>query len=105
MAQFDVFANNGPGAQTTPFVVDVQSNLLGDLDTRMVIPLRRRDAFPAQMLPTRLTPVFALHDIACLLETAKMAAVPERILKKPVGSLADRRIEITGAIDFLIHGF
>lgn len=105
MAQFDVFANSGAGGQTTPFVVDVQSDLLGDLDTRMVIPLRRRDAFPAQMLPTRLTPVFTLHDIACLLETSKMAAVPERILEKPVGSLADRRNEITGAIDFLIHGF
>ena len=105
MAQFDVFANNGPGAQTTPFVVDVQSNLLGDLDTRMVIPLRRRDAFPAQMLPTRLTPVFALQDIACLLETAKMAAVPEQILKNPVGSLAARHDEITGAIDFLVRGF
>lgn len=105
MAQFDVFPNNGPGAQTTPFVVDVQSDLLGDLGTRVVIPLRRRDTFPAQILPTRLTPVFALQDIACLLETAKMAAVPERILKNPVGSLAARRDEITGAIDFLVHGF
>ncbi|MDP2107745.1 MAG: type II toxin-antitoxin system prevent-host-death family antitoxin [Rhodocyclaceae bacterium] len=45
------------------------------------------------------------QDIECLPETAKMAAVPERILKHPVGSLAARRDEIAGAIDFLVHGF
>jgi len=105
MAQFDVFPNSGPGAQITPFLVEVQSDLLRDLDTRMVIPLRRRDKFAVQILPTRLTPDFVVQDIACLLETPKMAAVPERILKDSVGSLAERREDITGAIDFLIHGY
>jgi toxin CcdB len=105
MAQFDVFPYSGPGAQITPFLVEVQSDLLRDLDTRMVIPLRRRDMFAAQILPTRLTPNFLVQDLACMLETPKMAAVPERILKNSVGSLAGRRDDITGAIDFLIHGY
>ncbi|WP_396267386.1 CcdB family protein [Ideonella sp.] len=39
MARFDVYANPGSHAKTTPFLVDVQSDLLDGLDTRMVIPL------------------------------------------------------------------
>lgn len=105
MAQFDIYPNSGPGARTTPFVVDVQSDLLDDLDTRIVIPLRRRDAFPVSVLPTRLTPLVEVQGIECLLETPKMAAVPARILQQPAGSLIDRRNELTGAIDFLVHGF
>ncbi len=105
MAQFDVFCNGGAGVQTTPFIVDVQSDLLSDLETRMVIPLRRRDAFSASMLPTRLTPTVEIQGIECLLETPKMAAVPERILKHPVGTLKEVRNAVTGAIDFLVHGF
>jgi toxin CcdB len=105
MAQFDVFRNSGAGAQTTPFIVDVQSDLLADLETRMVIPLRRRDAFSASILPTRLTPILEIQGIECLLETPKMAAVPTRILKHPVGTLTGARNAVTGAIDFLVHGF
>ena len=105
MAQFDVYPNSGASAHSTPFLVDVQSDLLADLETRLVIPLRRRDRFPTKVLPSRLTPVFSVQGTECLLETPKMAAVPLRILKTPTGTLADSRTEITGAIDFLVHGF
>jgi len=105
MAQFDIYPNSGAGAGTTPFVVDVQSGLLDDLETRVVIPLRRCDAFPASVLPTRLTPLIEVQGVQCLLETPKMAAVPSRILQRPLGSLTDRRDDLTGAIDFLVHGF
>ena len=40
MARFDVYANPGAHATITPFLLDVQSDLLDGLDTRMVIPLR-----------------------------------------------------------------
>lgn len=38
MARFDVYANPGSHAKTTPCLLDVQSDLLGGLDSRMVIP-------------------------------------------------------------------
>jgi hypothetical protein len=53
MARFDVYANPGSHATTTPYLLDVQSDLLDGLDTRMVIPLRRLDAFPKVKLSTR----------------------------------------------------
>jgi len=105
MARFDVYRNGGPHAGDVPYLLDVQSDLLQELNTRVVVPLRRRDRFPAGQLPDRLTPVFEIEGIACFLETPKLAAVPLRLLKTPVVSLADNWAAITGALDFLFQGY
>lgn len=57
MARFDVYANTGGHADTTPYLLDVQSDLLDGLDSRVVIPLRSLAHFPKIRLPARLTPV------------------------------------------------
>lgn len=75
------------------------------LETRVVVPLRRRDGFPAVNLPSNLTPTFEIEGVECLLETPKLAAVPLRLLKTPVTSLAASQFEITAALDFLFQGF
>ncbi len=105
MPRFDVYANPGSQAKTTPFLVDVQSDLLDGLDTRMVIPLRRLDHFAEVRLPSQLTPVLQISGQTCLLETPKMAAVPLRSLKNPVASLASEQTQITAALDFLFQGY
>ena len=51
MARFDVYANPGSHAGTTPYLLDVQSDLLNSLDTKMVIPLRSLKHFPKVKLP------------------------------------------------------
>jgi len=105
MARFEVFRNSGTHAAEVPFLLDVQSDLLHGLDTRVVIPLRRRDHFPASRIPQRLTPVIEIEGIDCLMETPKLAAVPLRLLKEPICSLASEQAAITGALDFLFQGF
>jgi toxin CcdB len=50
-------------------------------------------------------PVLEVEGIECVVETPKLAAVPTRALKTPVGSLAASQTEITQAQDFLVHGF
>ena len=105
MARFDVYANPGSQATTTPYLLDVQSDLLDGLDTRMVIPLRSLKAFPKVKLPTRLTPVLTIHGEELLLETPKMGAVPQRVLKPPVTSLAAEQDQISAALDFLFQGY
>jgi toxin CcdB len=105
MARFDVFRNSGSHADDVPYLLDVQSDLLNGLDTRVVIPLRRCDRFSARQIPQRLTPVFNIEGIACMLETPKLAAVPQRLLKQTVDTLVDEQTLITGALDFLFQGF
>ena len=105
MARFDVYPNPGVHSGTTPFLLDVQSDLLDGLDSRMVIPLRSLEHFAKVKLPTLLTPVFAINGKDFLLETPKMGAVPNSILKNTVTSLSAHQDQITGALDFLFQGY
>jgi len=105
VARFDVFRNAGLHAASTPFLVDVQSNLLDGLDTSVVIPLRRLDRFAVEKIPAQLCPVFEIEGLKCLLETPKMAAVPRRLLKEHVTSLLQEQDRVMGALDFLFNGY
>ena len=105
MARFEVFRNVGAHAAATPYLVDVQSNLLDELETRVVIPLRRLDRFGSTQLPAQLTPIFEVEGLACLLETPKMGAVPRRLLQERVATLAGEQNRITGALYFLFQGY
>lgn len=99
MAQYDVFLNlDGSG-----YLLDVQSDLLDGLSTRLVIPL-----MPASQAPkaaTRLNPVVIIGDQPHVMVTQFMAAVPEKLLAKHVMSAVHMCDEITAAIDMLTHGF
>lgn len=105
MARFDVYSNPSSQADITPYLLDVQSNLLDDLESRMVIPFRSLKHFPKVKLSAHLTPIFTIRGQEYLMETPKMGAVPVRILKKPVISLAREQAKITAALDFLFHGY
>jgi len=100
MARFDVYENPGKHAGTTPYLLDVQSDLLDGLDTRIVVPLRHLEHFKNIQLPRLLTPVFTVEGQEFLLETPKMGAVPRRLLKSRVTSLEEERVQIMGALDF-----
>lgn len=103
MAQYDVHRNRDPrSAALIPFLLDVQSDLLETLATRVVVPLVDAGQFgpPAQ----RLNPVFQVEGRAVVLSVAELAGVPKAVLGERVASLADRRSEITAAMDLLLLG-
>ncbi len=91
MARYDVYRNTGEHAGVVPYLLDVQSEVLSGLDTRIVIPLRRRDSFPISRMLANLLPEVWVEELLCIVETPKLAAVPLRILKTPVTSLAGRQ--------------
>ena len=99
MAQYDVFQNpEGSG-----YLLDVQSDLLDGLSTRLVIPLLLASQAPRPA--TRLNPVMRIADESHIMVTQFMAAVPHKLLQTQVTSAAWMRDEITAAIDMLTHGF
>lgn len=105
MARFDVYRNSSDKSADVPYLLDVQSDILDGLDSRVVVPLRRHDRYQAVPLPTNLMPTVEVEGIDCVLETPKLAAVPVRILKTRVASLEAKRFEIGAALDFLFQGF
>lgn len=102
MAQFDVYANPVRDMEGgAPFVVDVQSDQLAGLPTRMIVPLATLDDFQ----PLRhLNPLVEIDGQRLALMTQFMAAVPRHILDHPVTNLANRRNDIVAALDFLFTG-
>ena len=105
MPRFDVYANEGASAKTTPYVLDIQNDLFDGLDTRMVIPLRPMAQLANVKIPERLMPVFSIAGQDFVLETPKMAAVPARVLKHQVASLVAEQASIVTALDFLFNGY
>ena len=99
MAQYDVFLNpEGYG-----YLLDVQSDLLDRLTTRLVVPLMPQTQAPKPA--ARLNPIVKIAEEPHVMVTQFMAAVPERLLTNHITSAADMRDEITAAIDMLTHGF
>lgn len=105
MARFDVYANTGAHAHAMPYLLDVQPDLLNGLDSRVVVPLRSAERFVDVKIPERLMPLFDVNGTACLMETPRLAAVPQRLLKQPAASLAHEQDRILAALDFLFQGY
>ncbi|CAM2164616.1 toxin CcdB [Paraburkholderia sacchari] len=105
MARFDVYANTGKSRDITPYLVDVQSDFLEGLTSRVVIPLIRLDSFPRGKLPADFTPSFDIGGIQCIMHPAFIASVPLSELGPKTGSLREHRDRITSALDRLLGGY
>jgi toxin CcdB len=105
MPQFSVYRNkNLRGSAFYPPLVDVQSELLEELETRVVIPLARSTGFSAFPL-RRLMPAIELEGERYVLMTPQLAGVPRRDLGPHTGSAVTESRAICTALDFLIRGF
>ena len=98
MALHDVFALEGVG-----YVLDVQSDLLDPLNTRVVVPLMPEVQAPRPA--RRLNPVFEIEGTPHVLVTQYLSAMPLSDLGKPVGNLAEHAPVISNALDMVFHGF
>lgn len=88
MARFDLYHNpNEDTVRSTPYVVDIQSDHVGVLPTRIVIPLRRLKSLGYTGNPSDLLPVVTIDGEEHFLDTPAMAAVPFGYLGKPVANL------------------
>ena len=98
MARFDVYKSQEDG-----YLLDIQADLLNHLHTRVVVPLMPFDVAP---IPAKiLNPVVTIDGLKMIMATQYLAAVPAQLLKIPLANLANRRDDITAALDFLFQGF
>ncbi|MBM7074590.1 CcdB family protein [Shewanella sp. 202IG2-18] len=104
MSQFTLYQN--PDKHTSkayPYFVDVQSELLDSLNSRLVIPLTPLDLLD-QKAPKNLCPIIHIDEGDFVILTHQMASVSTKLLRHPVNKLSAFRDEIIAAIDFLITG-
>jgi toxin CcdB len=104
MSQFAVYRNPNPATRNAiPFLLDVQSDLLEVLDTRVVIPLYPASALGAGVIST-LMPSVDVNDETCIAVTPELAGIPRKALGDEVGDLSHRRYDIIAALDLLLTG-
>jgi len=104
MARFDVCLNPNPDSvAAVPYLLEVQSDLLESVNTRVVVPLAllSERGQPAEYL----NPQFEIEGVQVVMVTEQIAGVPERALGKNLLSLEVQRDQIMDAIDFLFRGF
>lgn len=98
MGRFDVHRDARGG-----LVLDVQTDLLPDLVTRLVVPLLPIERVPSPI--KRLQPILPFDGRSYVLATHLMAAVPLRGIGRPIGSLDEHYDQIKAAIDMIFLGF
>jgi toxin CcdB len=105
VAQFSVYRNKNAHTKATfPLLVDVQSDLLEPLNTRVVIPMTKAPALTRKPV-SHLTPEVSFNGDRYLLMTPQLAGIGRAELGPQAGTLVDERQIILAAIDFLLTGF
>ena len=99
MARFDIYINPGRNSKTIPYLVDVHSNVISGLATRIVIPVRILAGFAAMALPGDLFPLITIDGVEYFLDTPQMGAMPVNELKVKTGTLQAQQFEIQTALD------
>jgi toxin CcdB len=82
--------------------LDVQADFLDDLELRVVVPLAREENLKNRNL--RLHPTFVVEGRKVVMSTAEIVGMSKRHLGPKVGSLAEQRYDILGALDFIFTG-
>lgn len=98
MAQFDLYPNPSKHQRADiPWIVDVQSDQLSALPTRLVVPLALRKHMPPA-LPKVLCPALQWEG------EALVAPFRTKDLGSPKGSMKSEASALVGAIDAVLRG-
>ena len=104
MPQFAVYKNRNETTRGRfPLLLDVQSDLLESLNTRVVVPLSLAATAKTRAMHS-LTPNLSVAGKEYIMMTPQLASIAERDLGPVVDSVASERAKIVGAIDLLVTG-
>jgi len=99
VAKFEVFVN----LDANGYLLDVQTDLLDELNTRVVVPLIELEQAPPGA--RRLNPVFVVKGVQVVMMPQYLSPVPVKILKSPIANLQSEFSQITAALDMVFQGF
>lgn len=100
--RYHVYALKNPKSKSTPYVLDLQSDLLAGLKTRVVAPLRLRSAVDPAEIMRDLTPILEIAGQSCVLFPQEMAAYPVNLLGAEITDLTAQSANILNALDRLL---
>lgn len=105
MSRYAVYRNPNPATRATvPLLLDVQSDLLAELATRVVVPLCTVASMKGRIVQT-LMPQLDVAGRRYVMVTPQLAGIARKPLGEPVAELSAQGDAILAALDFLVSGF
>ncbi|MBC8947798.1 MULTISPECIES: CcdB family protein [Xenorhabdus] len=102
--QFTVYHNIGRTA-VYPLLLDVTSDIIGQLNRRIVIPLLPIEKYPDNRRPDRMIPLVRLiDDKEYAVMTHELASISVHVLGAKFCDATQYRNRIKAAIDFIFDG-
>ena len=104
MSQFTVYKNkNSKTKKTFPYLLDIQSDLLDQIRTTIVIPLGKYSAVKDQVI-TKLCPIVEIDGNKYAAITQQIAGIERTLLGVEVTNISNHRSKFIDAIDLIISG-
>jgi len=104
MGQFCAYKNPNPATRVQyPYLLDIQSDLLSELRTTVVVPLTP-SKLAAPMSLTRLNPTIDIDGKSFTVMTQEIAGIDRNQLGAQADNLSSYRSEIIAAFDFVLSG-
>ncbi len=104
MSQFAVYKNKSVSTRKIyPYLIDIQSDLLSDMRTTVVIPLCKSSQMNNPVI-SRLCPIVEIDDEKYIAFTPQLAGIKRNNLGKEVAKLSEYRSDFIAAIDLIISG-
>lgn len=105
MNQFDIFRNINPkSSKDVPFLINLQSDPLDLLTSKIVAPLRKEADYSDQKL-SRIHITIKIRNIDYIIFISEMAAISSDLMGEKVMNAAALRQKLISAIDLLFTGF
>lgn len=104
MKQFAVYKNKSRNKQAYPYFIDVQSDMLAHLNTRLVMPLTQKANSNSQV--KALTPVVTIEQVNYVVLTTMITTTDVKNLTDgdAVMDASYLRDQLVSAIDMMILG-
>ena len=104
MARFDVYANpDGAERKLIPYFLDVQSDFVKGMNTRVVVPLWKSGLLEAPL--ENLNPEFEIAGQRVSMDTPSIGTAPSNSLRRAVDNLSSHQLTIQNALDMLFGSY
>lgn len=104
MSQFTIYENkNTKTRKAFPYLIDIQSDLLEELQTTVAIPLCKVSQLKGKII-AKLCPLVEIRGEKFVAISQQLAGIDRSQLGKEITNLSEYRSQFIAAIDFMILG-
>lgn len=104
MPRFDVYRNQDKQeSKLIPFYLDVQSDHIKGLESRVVVPMLKAEFFKQKT--EDIHPEFEIEGQLVVMITPGLGSLPQGLLRRPICNISSKQMHIQNALDALFGSY